>query len=213
MPRDSRATSCASLPGPRRGADTRWGPRAQVLEYCTFHVEAKRGEVKEEEKKTFDTDFVKVDQGTLFELILVRRALGDNKACCLAVMSHGQRYRGGALTHACLHPHQAANYMNIKELLDLTCQTVANMIKGAWARWSRQPCLFDTAKRQPLVVAWRSPPATSTTHRQDAGGDPQDVQHHERLFARGGGGGAIHECLLAMPAAPVADSRSLTRSR
>merc|ERR1719174_3400528 len=48
----------------------------------------------DEEVKTWDTDFVKVDQGTLFELIL------------------------------------AANYLNIKTLLDLTCLTVANMIKG-----------------------------------------------------------------------------------
>lgn len=31
-------------------------------------------------------------------------------------------------THALLL--QAANYLNIKGLLDLTCQTVANMIKG-----------------------------------------------------------------------------------
>ena len=45
-------------------------------------------------KKEFDLDYVKVDQATLFELIL------------------------------------AANYMDIKELLDLCCQTVANMIKG-----------------------------------------------------------------------------------
>lgn len=42
----------------------------------------------------WDTEFVKVDQGTLFELIL------------------------------------AANYMEIRPLLDLTCKTVANMIKG-----------------------------------------------------------------------------------
>lgn len=27
-------------------------------------------------------------------------------------------------------PFQAANYLNIKSLLDLTCQTVADMIKG-----------------------------------------------------------------------------------
>ncbi|PQM32970.1 SKP1-like protein 1A [Prunus yedoensis var. nudiflora] len=44
--------------------------------------------------KAWDTDFVKVDQATLFDLIL------------------------------------AANYLNIKSLLDLTCQTVADMIKG-----------------------------------------------------------------------------------
>uniref|UniRef100_A0A2K5XYB7 S-phase kinase-associated protein 1 n=1 Tax=Mandrillus leucophaeus TaxID=9568 RepID=A0A2K5XYB7_MANLE len=41
----------------------------------------------------WDQEFLKVDQGTLFELIL------------------------------------AANYLNIKGLLDVTCKTVANMIK------------------------------------------------------------------------------------
>mmetsp|Transcript_13317 Transcript_13317/g.18191 ORF Transcript_13317/g.18191 Transcript_13317/m.18191 type:complete len:157 (+) Transcript_13317:109-579(+) len=72
---------------------------AKVIEYCKYHVESskttdEKATVSEEEKKGWDTDFVKVDQATLFELIL------------------------------------AANYLNIKELLDLTCLTVANMIKG-----------------------------------------------------------------------------------
>nr|ACG46345.1 SKP1-like protein 1A [Zea mays] len=47
-----------------------------------------------EDLKSWDAKFVKVDQATLFDLIL------------------------------------AANYLNIKGLLDLTCQTVADMIKG-----------------------------------------------------------------------------------
>jgi len=72
---------------------------AKVIEYCKYHVNSAKAEgdkpaVSDDEKKTWDTEFVKVDQATLFELIL------------------------------------AANYLNIKELLDLTCLTVANMIKG-----------------------------------------------------------------------------------
>lgn len=86
----------------------------QVLEYCKFHAKATppgpaptaegaphpppappAGErVTDDEVKDYDADFVKVDQSTLFELIL------------------------------------ASNYLNIKPLLDLSCLTVANMIKG-----------------------------------------------------------------------------------
>merc|ERR1712023_235015 len=74
-------------------------PLAKVIEYCTSHVDAKaaaadKGSKGDDDTKAWDTEFVKVDQGTLFELIL------------------------------------AANYLNIKSLLDLTCLTVANMIKG-----------------------------------------------------------------------------------
>ena len=72
---------------------------AKVIEYCKFHVDAKAGNADKPSKldddvKAWDMEFVKVDQSTLFELIL------------------------------------AANYLNIKSLLDLTCLTVANMIKG-----------------------------------------------------------------------------------
>ncbi|EPS66410.1 hypothetical protein M569_08366, partial [Genlisea aurea] len=78
---------------------------SKVIEYCRRHVEVGASAAKSDDKvssalspdedlKSFDAEFVKVDQGTLFDLIL------------------------------------AANYLNIKSLLDLTCQTVADMIKG-----------------------------------------------------------------------------------
>merc|ERR1712122_283394 len=61
------------------------------------------GDDENKEKRTddicsWDADFLKVDQGTLFELIL------------------------------------AANYLDIKGLLDVTCKTVANMIKARHQR-------------------------------------------------------------------------------
>lgn len=54
---------------------------AKVIEYCKFHVEAnKKVDDKpaksEDDIKQWDTDFVKVDQATLFDLILVREAAG-----------------------------------------------------------------------------------------------------------------------------------------
>jgi S-phase kinase-associated protein 1 len=52
---------------------------AKIIEYCKYHVEAnKKTDEKpaksEEDKRSWDTDFVKVDQATLFDLILVRRS-------------------------------------------------------------------------------------------------------------------------------------------
>jgi len=70
---------------------------SKVLEYCKYHTEAEgegEGKKSDVDIKAWDVEFVKVDQSTLFELIL------------------------------------AANYMNIKSLLDLACLSVANMIKG-----------------------------------------------------------------------------------
>ena len=75
----------------------------KVIEFCQHHAGDKPEE--DEEKKEegtseaniddpWDQEFVKVEQGVLFELIL------------------------------------AANYMDIKPLMDLSCKTVANMIKG-----------------------------------------------------------------------------------
>lgn len=46
---------------------------AMVIEYCKKHVESAKGdeEPSTEDIKTWDADFVKVDQSTLFDLILV----------------------------------------------------------------------------------------------------------------------------------------------
>ncbi|CDP16774.1 unnamed protein product [Coffea canephora] len=71
---------------------------AKVLEYCKQHVKPNDGEESSKDEaerlKSFDAEFVKVDQKTLFDIIL------------------------------------AANYLDIKGLLVLTCQTVADMMKG-----------------------------------------------------------------------------------
>ncbi|XP_027185796.1 SKP1-like protein 1B [Coffea eugenioides] len=71
---------------------------SKVLEYCKQHVKPNDGEESSKDEveslKSFDAEFVKVDQKTLFDIIL------------------------------------AANYLDIKGLLVLTCQTVANMMKG-----------------------------------------------------------------------------------
>ncbi|KFB39175.1 S-phase kinase-associated protein 1-like [Anopheles ziemanni] len=73
----------------------------KVLQWATFHkddpIPVEDDDSKEkrtDDISSWDADFLKVDQGTLFELIL------------------------------------AANYLDIKGLLDVTCKTVANMIKG-----------------------------------------------------------------------------------
>lgn len=74
----------------------------KVLHWAEFHKAdplATREENDDTSKRTddisqWDSEFLKVDQGTLFELIL------------------------------------AANYLDMKGLLDVCCKTVANMIKG-----------------------------------------------------------------------------------
>ena len=67
---------------------------SKVIEYCKYHHDAEAESRPEDVKNAWDKDFVKVDDETLFNLIL------------------------------------AANYLDIKPLLDLTCKTVADEIKG-----------------------------------------------------------------------------------
>ncbi|XP_044970849.1 SKP1-like protein 1B isoform X2 [Hordeum vulgare subsp. vulgare] len=88
---------------------------SKVIEYCKQHVQARPKPADSTaadaaansstsapavapaptvDMKSWDVEFIKVDQATLYDLIL------------------------------------AANYLDIKGLLDLTCQTVADMMKG-----------------------------------------------------------------------------------
>ncbi|XP_003372289.1 Skp1 family, dimerization domain protein [Trichinella spiralis] len=72
----------------------------KILLYCEHHkddvavCESEEGDRRSDDISSWDSEFLKVDQGTLFDIIL------------------------------------AANYLEIKSLLDVACKTVANMIKG-----------------------------------------------------------------------------------
>jgi len=66
----------------------------KVIQWATQHKDDPTPPERTDDISTWDSDFLEVDQGTLFELIL------------------------------------AAKYLDIKGLLDVTCRTVANMIKG-----------------------------------------------------------------------------------
>ncbi len=124
---------------------------AKVIEYCKFHVEAlsvaEGKTLPEEETKAWDNEFVKVDQSTLFELILVSHVLVCQRH------AHDTGAKSSFFS-------QAANYLNIKDLLDLTCSCVANMIKG-----NASILCFSLACERVLRLRFR----------QDSRGDPQDV--------------------------------------
>ncbi|GMT29235.1 hypothetical protein PFISCL1PPCAC_20532, partial [Pristionchus fissidentatus] len=94
---DVPAESQMAIPLPNVNAAT----LKKVIEWCNYHKgdPAPKEEDEMRERRTddipqWDQEFLKVEQATLFEIIL------------------------------------AANYMDIKGLLDNCCKTVANMIKG-----------------------------------------------------------------------------------
>lgn len=86
--------------------DAPLGLCTQVIEYCRYHVEAgpQEGSEKpgksEEEVKTWDNEFVKVDQGTLFELILVR-------LLCSAMRHQRKLAQRDVSLHHAWHVHRA----------------------------------------------------------------------------------------------------------
>uniref|UniRef100_A0A8C0P866 S-phase kinase-associated protein 1 n=1 Tax=Canis lupus familiaris TaxID=9615 RepID=A0A8C0P866_CANLF len=108
----------------------------KVIQWCTRHKDDPPSPEDNENKEkwtddipVWDQEFLKVDQGTLFELIL------------------------------------AANYLDIKGLLDVTCKTVANMIKGKTPEEIVRPSISKITllkKRKP-----RYPKRTSGVKRSE----------------------------------------------
>ncbi|KAL9264038.1 SKP1-like protein, partial [Drosera capensis] len=132
---------------------------AKVIEYCKKHVEAApKGDDRAvmDALKEWDQEFMKIDQNTLFDLILVRlgfdwldgqvgiliarisinvstggyAVMGFPDFKFVLMMMYDKIIQENIWAVNYLFSALAANYLNIKGLLDLTCQTVADMIKG-----------------------------------------------------------------------------------
>ena len=93
-----------------------------MIEWCEHHKNdppAANEDETDSRKKTTDIEewdqkFMQVDQEMLFEIILVCRSSSSSKTLHADYLLFAQ----------------AANYLDIKALLDVGCKTVANMIKG-----------------------------------------------------------------------------------
>jgi len=83
----------------------------KVIEYLTKHQEFDTSSTPQEDKDAWDKKYVEVEDEDLFNLILVFSAFIQ--------LWHQNN----------LFSMQAANFLDVKDLLDLTCKTVAEYIK------------------------------------------------------------------------------------
>jgi S-phase kinase-associated protein 1 len=86
----------------------------KVIEYLTKHHDFDKTGTSQEDKDAWDKKYVEVEDEDLFNLILV---------CCLCVLI----FIVWLCSDLCVV--QAANFLDVKDLLDLTCKTVAEYIK------------------------------------------------------------------------------------
>lgn len=119
---------------------------SQVKEYCEHHrddpIPDEEETTSQQNDKTdlegFDAEFVRdIDQGTLFQLILVGRSSSRQQrpqlrsgctTACLSPLSGPLAWP--SLARPPHFPTKAANFLDIKNLLDLTCTQAANMIRN-----------------------------------------------------------------------------------
>ena len=102
---------------------------AKVIVFCKFTVTANGDGAEvaaktEDEVKAWQAEYLDIDNAMLFNLIVVRTP-------CRLFKKTPRSGLGVLLGHWDFAPCQAANYMNIKALLDLTAGHVAKLIKGA----------------------------------------------------------------------------------
>ncbi len=80
---------------------------SKVLEYCKYHHQAEAEEKAEDEKKTWDGTFVRVDDATLFNLILASNYLDIKPLLDLACKAVADEIKGKS-------PEEIRTRFNIK---------------------------------------------------------------------------------------------------
>jgi hypothetical protein len=142
--------------------DAPLGLCTQVIEYCKYHVEAgpQEGSEKpgksEEEVKTWDNEFVKVDQGTLFELILVR-------LLCSSVRLHRKLVEKDCATLSCSVCTQSCASAIVVRNIDCGRANTKLLCSHSGCRWCtigcqlpqhQEPLGFDMSHRCKHDQGW-----------------------------------------------------------
>ncbi|GKA62348.1 SKP1-like protein 1B, partial [Tanacetum coccineum] len=101
----------------------------KVIEYCKKHVEAPNSEdkVAEEELKSFDAEFVKVDQGTLFDLILADKTSLTSRPIGIECQTVADMIKGKT-------PEEIRKTFNIKNDLTPKEEEGITAYAGGWPR-------------------------------------------------------------------------------
>ncbi|KAD4982131.1 hypothetical protein E3N88_18802 [Mikania micrantha] len=139
---------CADTSIPLHHVDSK--TLSKVIEYCKKHVESTKNKDKtaEEDLKTFDSEFAEAAKGSLFDLIKMKLTFPVPTSAKEGKLLHSHLYKRESLLRkeaaACESGScsvvEPPDYLNIKSLLHLTCQAVADMAEDI-----RRACNIVTA--------------------------------------------------------------------